>query len=144
MKRTEALLIILALVGAALSAYAIPLHYKDGGSICDINETLSCDAVNKSPWSTLFGIPVAVFGFIAYLLVALLVLKRRTVSDVLAFTEKDFWQYVFVFVLVMLGFQGYLTYIEVAKIGAYCIVCLGSQAIVLALALATGWLWRSS
>jgi protein-disulfide isomerase/uncharacterized membrane protein len=34
-------------------------------SVCDINETFSCSAVAASKFSTLFGIPVALWGFIA-------------------------------------------------------------------------------
>jgi len=131
--RAEKLFITLAILGALLAAYAISLHYKDGGSICDINETLSCDVVNKSPWSTFFGIPVAILGMLAYAVITLLVLKKKALLIMLGFTEKDFWQYILVLVGGMFLFQAYLTYVEAVHIGAYCVVCLGSQVIVLAL-----------
>lgn len=119
-----------ALVGILLALYAIPLHYSSGGSICDINDTLNCDVVNKSQWSTLFGIPVAVLGFLSYLAVFFAVLFRKRIQRMLEFTENDFAQYLLFLTAVMFLFQLYLTFAEVFFIGAYCIVCLVSQVAV--------------
>src|SRR3989344_5283247 len=103
--------LITAFIGMLLSVYAIPLHFaNDGSSLCDIGETLSCDKVNKSQWSTFVGVPVAFLGLIAYAVVFLLVIT-----------------------VIMFAFQAYLTITEIFFIHAYCIVCLGSQACTIAL-----------
>lgn len=135
----EKAMLILALLGILLSAYAISLHYKEGGSICDISETISCDKVNKSQFSTLFGIPVAILGLVSYLLLFLLVLKRNAVQRALAFNQEDFAQYLLFLVVVMCLFQLYLTAMEILVLHAYCIVCVLSQITLLILA----WLsWK--
>lgn len=137
--RAELTILVLAVIGALLAAYALALHYAPSeGSFCNISANINCDKVNKSPWAEFLGIPVALGGLVAYLLVFLLFLKRRMVQKVLSFTKKDFAQYLFYFILVMFLFQVYLTYIEVAVIKAYCLICVGSQLVVL-LMLIFGW-----
>src|SRR3989344_3997058 len=126
--------LITAFIGMLLSVYAIPLHFaNDGSSLCDIGETLSCDKVNKSQWSTFVGVPVAFLGLIAYAVVFLLVLKQKSIRQKLEFTRKDFAQYLLVITVIMFAFQAYLTITEIFFIHAYCIVCLGSQACTIAL-----------
>lgn len=125
-KRETAMLII-AFIGVLLSIYAIPLHYAKSGSICDISDTINCDVVNKSQWSTLLGIPVAILGLTSYLVVFFAVLFRTRIQRWLAFTTRDFSQYYLLLVAVMFLFQLYLTVAEIFFIKAYCLVCLASQ-----------------
>jgi len=132
----EKTILVLALLGIFLSAYAVSLHYSPTKSrFCEINDVFSCDKVNKSPWSELFGIPVAVLGVLSYTAIFLFVLKRRTIERILFFSTKDFLQYLLFFFCVMLGFQIYLTLTEIFFIHAYCLVCIGSQTITLLLAI---------
>jgi len=127
-------IIIIALIGLLFSVYSITLHYAPAGSsICNVNETFNCDKVNKSPWATLFGIPVSILGTIAYLTVFLLALKQKAVLRKTGLTDKDFWGYMLLLTAIMCSFQLYLTMIEIFKIYAYCIACLGSQACTLLL-----------
>lgn len=136
----EKAILALAFVGVLLAAYGLWLHYAgDAGSICNLNETFSCDTVNKSAYATLFGVPVALLGLLAYAGLFLLVLLGRRVRRALAFTEKDHLQYLLGLAIVMLLFQGYLTFVEIAILHAYCLVCLGSQATILAIAILS---WR--
>ncbi len=139
------LILALALLGMLLSGYALTLHYKDDGkSICNLSEGFNCDKVNKSPWAELFSIPVALLGLLSYLGLFLLVLKRTSIGRTLAFTKRDVLQYPLIIVLVMAGFQAYLTLIEAFIIHAYCIICLMNQAVVLALAVLLYRAWRKA
>lgn len=131
--KAEKTIIWTAIFGVLVAAYALTLHYSGGESICNINERFDCDVVNKSKWAELFGMPVALLGMLTYALVAILALKRKSVQQLLDFTAKDFWQYVFILVVVMFAFQAYLTYVEIFFLKTYCIVCLISQVTVLLL-----------
>jgi uncharacterized membrane protein len=126
---------VVAIIGMMLSAYAVTLHYSEGESkLCDINSTFNCNSVNKSPWAVFLGVPVAIWGFVAYAVVFLTLLKRRLLEHRLSFTAKDFWQYFLYIALFMLAFQAYLTLTEVVFIKALCIVCLASQACTIIIA----------
>lgn len=128
-------MLAIALIGLMIAAYSIPLHYQSGGAKwCNVNDTLNCDKVNQSPWAEILGIPVAILGTIAFLALFIIVLMRRRIERALSFNRKDLSTYILLFVMIMLGFQLYLTYAEFFLIRAYCIVCLSSQLTVLVLA----------
>src|SRR3989338_3068995 len=143
--RSEIALLLPALIGLSLALYALPLHYQPSGSrICNLSETFNCDKVNGSPWSELFGVPVAGLGAIAYLALFVIVYRRRAIQGALAFTDKDFWMYAVIIALAMLGFQIYLTLAEILWIKAYCIVCLGSQVTTITITALAVWRWRAA
>ncbi len=59
---------IATLIGVGVHIY-LTLHYYDikfglsaGGSMCNINEVLNCDAVTASKFSALLGVPIALWG----------------------------------------------------------------------------------
>ena len=68
--------LIAAVLGIIISGVSISeyLHIQKAGfenaSYCAISETINCDIVNASSYATLFGIPVAAWGFLFYLAVA--------------------------------------------------------------------------
>jgi len=67
-------LIILSILGLATSAYLVYDHYNPNlqGSICDITAAISCAVVNSGIYSTILGIPVALFGVLWFLILGLL------------------------------------------------------------------------
>src|SRR5256885_5676553 len=76
-KRAAVLALMCALLGLAASAAAAYTHYHllyDPAyrSFCDVNETISCTQVYLSSYSTVRGIPVALFGATAFVGAALL------------------------------------------------------------------------
>jgi len=121
--RTTAIACCLA--GMAIAVYLTYVHYAGVSPVCEIAH--GCERVQTSRWSRLAGVPVAALGLVAYagILAALLAPgeRARTVSAVLA--------------LVGAGFSAYLTYREVFSIHAICIWCVGSAALMTALAVLT-------
>ncbi len=119
-------IITLSLFGALLSGYSLYAHYSPTPStICNFSETFSCDAVNKSEYAEIAGIPVALVGLGGYVLLA--VLSLYTLRG------KSFQKDLFWFSLVGFVFSLYLTYLEAFVIHAWCPVCLLSQATILAI-----------
>jgi len=58
------IIILFCLLGILLSSYSLYHHYTDIKGICNINDTFSCDVVNRSVSSEFLGIPVALIGII--------------------------------------------------------------------------------
>jgi len=79
--------VLLSVFGVCLSLYLIYHHqavvggFLTGPSACNIGGDFDCDAVAKSEYSTLFGIPVASFGLLYYLGVLLFIFFNRKVSE---------------------------------------------------------------
>ena len=58
---------VLSLAGIVDSAIALQRHYaKSDTAYCDFSQGFSCDIVNRSPYSTVLGIPVAGIGVAGY------------------------------------------------------------------------------
>src|SRR5882724_9620439 len=97
--------IILAILGVVVSSVSLYHHYeKSESSFCDFGGSFNCDIVNRSIYSTVLDIPVALIGILGYLVlgaVAELCRKR---------TERK--TFLLVTALVGLGFALRLTYIE--------------------------------
>ena len=118
---------VLALAGAVVSSVSLTHHFSiSATSYCDIGENFNCDIVNRSTYSTVAGIPVALIGTIGY--VALVALTT-------VFRSKDETPLlVFIGSLAGLAFALYLTYIEKYVLATWCILCLSSLVLIFAIA----------
>lgn len=124
-------IIVLSIIGMAVSGYLLNLHYTKLDSPCDFNGTLQCSLVNRSIYSELFGIPVALLGLIGYFVIgfsSLLIIKNKL-------TEKIKPEYIFWFSLIALGVSLYLTYAELFILKAVCLFCVISQIDIIAISI---------
>src|SRR5258708_39387599 len=72
------LIAILAVAGALVSSVSLYPHYgKSATSYCDFGESFNCDIVNRSTYSTIAGVPVALVGIFAYFTVLSLATFNR-------------------------------------------------------------------
>ncbi len=117
--RYSLLIILSAGLGVAASGLSLHLHYhRDTSSFCSINDTFDCDVVNRSAYSEVAGIPVALVGLLAYLVMLGLALFQRQKPET-------------PMLLLFLGVAGlavslYLSYVEAAVLRTWCILCLAS------------------
>jgi len=117
---------LLALAGAAVSSVSLYHHYDSSpSSFCDFGANFNCDMVNRSIYSAVFGIPVALIGILGYgvlLLLATLYRAKAEVPLMLVIAS-----------LAGLGFALYLTYVEAFVLAVWCILCLSSLALITAI-----------
>lgn len=118
--------VLLALAGIALSVVSTINHYRtDPTSYCDFSEAFNCDIVNRSiysrfPAQSSHAVPVALIGLGGYIAIGILALLRGKTAQVVLMLAA----------LVGLGFSLYLTYIEARVLLVWCILCLGSLAVI--------------
>ena len=111
---TRAAAIAVALIGLGIATYLTIVHYTGGSPVCAIAH--GCETVQKSHYSKLAGVPVAVLGLIGYIgILAALIRDDENARSVAAFLS-----------IVGFGFSAWLTYTELALINAICIWCVGS------------------
>lgn len=117
--------VALCLVGVGIAGYLTYVHYAGLRPICGISH--GCEAVQTSSYASLVGIPVALLGLIAYVLILVTLFMRdeRALMTGSGLT------------LIAFGFSAYLTYREVFNIHAICSWCV-SSAIVFSLMAITG------
>jgi uncharacterized membrane protein len=112
----------LAGVGLAIAVYLTIVHYAGGEPVCAVAH--GCATVQQSDYADLAGIPVALLGLCGY--VAILVSLAR---------DTDAWRTATAFLaLAGFGFSAWLTYVEVVRLEAICIWCVGSAACMTLLA----------
>lgn len=122
---------VLALAGVAVSAISLQRHYaKTTTQFCDIGEKFNCDIVNRSEWSTVMGIPVAAVGVLGYAALLLLATVYRS--------RQETPLRLLVAAALGLAFALYLSYIEGFVLGTWCILCLGSLALIAAITVLAG------
>jgi uncharacterized membrane protein len=133
-RRILLLIAVLALSGTLISSVSLYHHYGTSAtSYCDIGENFNCDIVNRSTYSTVFGIPVALIGVAGYLAVLTLATFYRNQAEAPATLAIGS--------LAGLAFALYLTYIERFVLAAWCILCLSSLALILSIAVLSSLLW---
>lgn len=120
--RAQSLLRIIAFVaavGIVISSVSLVHHFaKSKTSFCDIGQSFNCDLVNRSQYSVVAGVPVALIGIVGYIgLLALATFYRRNRETPLILAIAS---------AAGLAFALRLTYIEARVLYAWCILCLSS------------------
>jgi protein-disulfide isomerase/uncharacterized membrane protein len=132
----------LAIAGLLDSIYLSVSHhriYTDIGykSFCAISRAINCDTVSQSSYSIFLGLPVPVWGILGYTLLLLLLLPAGSKT-----TEKGrIWSLVFWLSLAFSAYSVVLALISSYLIGSYCIMCIVSYGVNLAL-LFYAWIIR--
>jgi uncharacterized membrane protein len=115
---------VLAVIGIAVSSVSLYHHYGSSKTnFCDFGESFNCDIVNRSTYSSVFGIPVALIGILGYgtLLALATVYRSKAETPAMLMIAST----------LGLGFAIYLTYIERFVLGTWCILCLSSFAMII-------------
>src|SRR4026208_1795947 len=140
-KYARPLILALALLALGRSVPPLSVPYqilKDPTytSFCDINETVSCEAVLESPYATVRGVPVAAGGGIWSALVLLIAATglRRDAAAASAAAAG----YIFVLATIGLSSVLYLGYASFFVIGKMCPLCMTMYVSVIGIFLVSG------
>lgn len=132
--RLLSLIALLAACGLVVSSVSLQHHYATSKTAyCEIGEAFNCDIVNRSEFSTVLGIPVALIGMVGYGALAALATVFRE--------RRDSMHLLLAGSIVGLAFALYLTYIEGHVLGVWCILCLTSLALISVIAILSSMGW---
>ncbi len=139
-KSAAGLALACALVGLGASLAATYVHYHlliDPAytSFCDVNATVSCTQVYMSRYSTVRGIPVAIFGAIWFAGAALLALSGLVARDS---ARESAPGYLFAASTAGLAVVLYFEYVSFVLLKAVCVLCLTMAAAVVGLFFLSG------
>jgi len=139
-KRAALFALLCSLVGLGASVTAASTHYHllndpTYRSFCDVNATVSCTQVYMSRFSTLQGIPVALFGAIWFAAAALLSVAGMRASQPV---RESVPGYLFAMSTLALAVILYLGYASFVLLKAVCLLCLTTYAAVIGLFLVSG------
>lgn len=124
-------IIIFSIIGALFSGYLWYQHnalieQREGALLipCTIGDSFNCDVVNTSSYSELFGVPIAVFGLLSYLIVGLIGVMLLFNNKKIINNKKNIWLFLSLITGLMSLYGIYLFYVSSFLIGAYCIFCI--------------------
>src|SRR5436190_1614651 len=139
-KRAATFALVCAVVGLAASTAATYTHYHllfdpTYRSFCDVSATISCTQVYASRFSTFRGVPVAVFGAVAFVAAALLSITGLVARQQV---RESVPGYLFVLSTLSLAVILYLGYASFVLLKAVCLLCLTTYAAVIGLFIVSG------
>ncbi|MGB6386631.1 MAG: vitamin K epoxide reductase family protein [Terriglobales bacterium] len=133
-QRLMSVVAVLAVCGIVVSSVSLQHHFATSKTAyCDIGEMFNCDIVNRSVYSSVFGIPVALIGMLGYAALASLATVYRK--------QRETPTMLFGAAATGLAFALYLTYIEGRVLGVWCILCLSSLALIATTTILTAVIW---
>jgi len=115
---------IMAVIGLLDSIYLLIYKLSDNNAMC--LGSGGCSTVNASRYSELYNIPVSLYGILAFLGIALLLIFEH--KNIV--TKENSNLFVFGISLVGVIFSAYLTYIEFYVIYAVCPFCVVSAIVM--------------
>jgi len=110
---------MIAILGILDAMYLTVIKFTDNKALC-IEGIGDCWTVNNSSYSEWNGIPISIFGILAYLIIILILILQNRVKFLVDFGS------IFVFGIALTGFlfSIYLTYLQFAVIKAVCPFCI--------------------
>ena len=119
--KVTSLMILLTILGSSISLYLTWTHYSEEKVACPIDPEDGCQIVNNSSYAKLWFIPVALLGFLSYLMVGIEALLSH------------FYEKIINLLVIHTGFSflfsAYLTIIELYVIETVCEWCVASLVI---------------
>ncbi len=126
MKRLGVIFILfLAFGGLADSAYLAQHETASNPLICNIQNLSGCNIVAQSPYSQIFGIPIAEYGILFYVIIFVIAALELVLFDRLLRRVLQF------FAIGGTIASLYFTFLQIYVIQAFCIYCLSSAVITL-------------
>lgn len=114
-------LLLLAVIGLIDASYLTYEHFSNIILPCTINRFLpffsDCGVVLRSVYATMFGIPVALLGFVHYLILTLAVGLAVTTN------KKLWWFWVFFQTAIGAAMSIYFIFVQFYLIKSFCIYC---------------------
>jgi uncharacterized membrane protein len=125
-QRVKLAVVIMSVVGLAISAYMAYVETTASSAVC--GAIGDCNAVQQSSYAFILGIPIGVIGLLGYLL--MLGLGLMLILSPVSFQSR--LVQVFQVIVAFSGlFTIYLTFLEPFVIGAVCAWCLLSALLVI-------------
>ena len=118
----------IACVGAIVTGWLTYEKLTGGSAACP---TGGCTNVLSSPYAEVFGIPLTIFGLLAYLsmgamAIAPLLINPDLNKELRLKLETWTWFFLFIGATAMTVFSGYLMYVLAFELQSVCVYCISS------------------
>lgn len=143
-------LVCLSLIGAVLAYLSLDsfIQLMTGSiteSFCNINASVNCDAVSRSEWATIEGIPQATIALWFYLCFSVFALAARLKGggERCFLTHQVFNDCAVTILLAVLLYSLWLLYVSIFYVKTVCILCIGMDLVNVTLFLMVWYVGRA-
>jgi uncharacterized membrane protein len=131
----------ICVIGLIITSYLTVHSFAGDGVACPVDPATgksSCDAVLNSSYAKIFGLPLSLYGLLAYISMLVfslspLLLNNSQNKKLRTQVEDITWQFLFIGGTAMAVFSGYLMYIAFFVLKATCYYCVASALCSLSL-----------
>lgn len=133
----------IAIAGAILTAYLTITKLTGSGPACSADAAgAGCGGVLDSAYATVFGLPLSLFGCLAYVSMAAFALVPLAISpenkkELKKQLENLTWWFLLAGSIAMAVFSAYLMYVLATQLKTVCPYCIGSALLSLSLFILT-------
>jgi uncharacterized membrane protein/glutaredoxin len=138
----------IACVGAIVTAWLTYEKLTGGAAACPAG---GCTDVLSSPYADVFGIPLTIFGFLAYVSMGVMAIAPTLINpdlnkELRLKLEEWTWLLLFLGGTAMTVFSGYLMYILAFELKSFCVYCFSSATFSLSFLILTvfGRAWQDA
>lgn len=130
------LMVAIAAAGALETAFLTVVEFT--GNAAAVCPTSGCEAALSSPYAKVFGVPLTLFGFLAYTIVGILAAAPLAINpaerkELRSKIDNQTWPLLFASTTAMAIFSSYLMYILIFEIKGLCPYCVVSALFSLSL-----------
>jgi uncharacterized membrane protein/glutaredoxin len=146
LRRAVLLILVAALAGTLLGGLLLLQHYNQAhenalvSMICGGSGKSGCEAVDESPYAMFLGLPLALYGIILYVSLAIIsglsLVGDQKAQEAAAAASFALAAAAFAVDMILLGLQAF-------AVGAFCILCLSTYAVTLVI-LVVAWKYRTA
>ncbi|MGL5080523.1 MAG: vitamin K epoxide reductase family protein [Microcoleaceae cyanobacterium] len=138
-RKSRFLIAGIAAFGAVVTGYLAATKLFGGETACPV---AGCDKVLNSPYAEIFGVPLPVFGFLAYSAMGIMAIapwllnsesQPESRKKLRKQVEEGSWFLLFIGSFAMAIFSSYLMYIMAFKVQSFCLYCVVSAICCLSL-----------
>ena len=126
-----------ALAGIVVAGYLAAQHNSASASVCNINDVFNCDIVNRSAYSQIGNVPIALLGVSFYAVIAWLGLRNASGGAPKAPAAMTGLS------VLAVGYDVFLLWAS-TDLGAFCPLCMVSWALNVVILVASILRWRAT
>lgn len=114
--------LLLVVIGLLITGYMSYNKLAGQALVCSETGLINCAKVENSAWARIGGIPTALFGFTAHVLIGTVLLLQKRVP----FLQENGMLILFGMTLFFIIYHSYLIYVSVFILEALCPYCLAA------------------
>ena len=135
------LILLLAVAGVGVAIELTRIHYfthtdPSYHSVCAVNDKINCETVAQSPYSVFLGVPISVWGIMAYTVISVLTLWSLLGVRLHRTWPRGILVFLFAAAFAASALLAYISFFRIDSMCLFCMTLYGINTILFSLGIA--------